>query len=84
MKLINRLKLIFIGIFVVVNIAILIWQIGWVWPQQRCERAHKWWDNGQRVCAAPVLISDITGRTIQDKQGEAAARAAIGRSPAKP
>jgi hypothetical protein len=29
-----------------------------------------------------VLISDITGRTIQDKQAEAEAQAAIGRQPA--
>ncbi|MFN9927655.1 MAG: hypothetical protein ACK53I_12035, partial [Phenylobacterium sp.] len=42
----------------------------------------KWWDYSQRVCAQPVLISDITGRTIQDKQAEAEAQAAIGRQPA--
>jgi hypothetical protein len=76
---IERLKLIFLGIFAVLNVAMLIWQFGWVWPRQNCEQAHKWWDGSQRVCAAPVLISDITGRTIQDKQAEAAAKRAIGR-----
>jgi hypothetical protein len=80
---IERLKLIFLGIFVVINVALLIWQFGFVMPQQKCEvEAHKWWDPAQRVCAQPVLISDITGRTIADKQAEAAAKAAIGRAPA--
>lgn len=74
--------LIFVGIFVVLNVALFVWQIGWAWPKDNCEKAHKWWDGGQRVCAQPVLISDLTGRTIQDKQAEAAAKAAIGRAPA--
>ena len=80
---IDRLKLIFLGVFLVINVALLIWQFGWIAPQQNCEKAHKWWDAGQRVCAQPVLISDITGRTLADKQAEAAAKAAIGR-PAAP
>jgi hypothetical protein len=80
---IERLKLIFLAIFAVANVALLIWQIGWVWPRQRCEQAHKWWDDSQRTCAQPVLISDITGRTIQDKQAEAEAQRALGR-PAVP
>ncbi|HVI32181.1 hypothetical protein [Phenylobacterium sp.] len=79
---INRLKLIFLGVFAVLSVGVLVWQVGWVMPMKKCEEAHKWWDHGQRVCAQPVLISDITGRTIQDKQAEAAARAAIGRPPA--
>lgn len=81
---IERLKLIFIAIFAVLVAGALVWQVGWIIPQKNCERAHKWWDPGQRVCAQPVLISDITGRTIQDKQAEAEAKAAIGRAPAKP
>jgi hypothetical protein len=80
---VERLKLIFLGIFAVACVAIAVWQVGWIWPRQKCEQGHKWWDNSQRVCAQPVLISDITGRTIQDKQAEAAAKAAIGR-PAAP
>ncbi|WP_334161698.1 hypothetical protein [Phenylobacterium sp.] len=79
---INRLKLIFLGVFAVLSVGVLVWQVGWVMPMKKCEEAHKWWDHGQRVCAQPVLISDITGRTIQDKEAEAAARAAIGRPPA--
>ena len=79
---IERLKLIAIGVFLVAVVGVVVWQVGWAMPAKKCAEAHKWWDGGERVCATPVLISDITGRTIQDKQGEAAARAAIGRPPA--
>lgn len=78
---IERLKLIFIAAFVVLVAAVVVWQIGWIWPQRKCETAHKWWDSGQRVCAQPVLVSDITGRVITDEKALAAAKAAIGRTP---
>jgi len=79
----TRLKLIFLGVFVVAIGGMLTYQIGWVWPAKRCEAAGKWWDPDGRVCAKPVLISDITGRTIQDKQAEAAAKAQIAAAAAK-
>jgi hypothetical protein len=79
----ERLLLLFMGLFVVGIIGVAVWQIGWAIPAGKCRAQHKWWDNGERVCAQPVLISDITGRTIQDKQAEAEAKKAIGR-PAAP
>jgi hypothetical protein len=75
----ERLKLIFLGIFAVTTAAMLIWQFGWLVPQQNCEKAHKWWDYSQRVCAQPVLISDITGRVIADPEARAEALKALGR-----
>lgn len=78
---IERLKLIFVAAFVVLVVGALVWQVGWIFPQKNCEGARKWWDGESRVCAQPVLISDITGRTIQDKSAESAAKAAIGRTP---
>ncbi|HEY8573160.1 hypothetical protein [Phenylobacterium sp.] len=80
---INRMTLVFLGVFVVAVIGVGVWTVGWAIPAKRCESNHKWWDHAQRVCATPVLISDITGRTIQDKQAEAAARAAVGRPVSK-
>ncbi len=80
---IERLKLIFVAVFALAVVGVGVWQVGWAMPQKACEKAHKWWDHGQRVCAQPVLISDITGRTLADKQAEAEARAALGRPPAK-
>jgi hypothetical protein len=79
---IERLKLAFLAVFAALVVGVVVWQVGWAMPQKKCEQAHKWWDHGQRVCAQPVLISDITGKTIQDKQAEAAAKAAIGRTEA--
>lgn len=78
---IERLQLVFLAAFAVLVVGVVVWQVGWAVPQKRCESAHKWWDPAGRVCAQPVLISDITGRTIEDKQAEAAATAAIGRTP---
>ena len=79
----ERLKLIFLAIFGVLTVAMLIWQVGWIWPQQNCEKAHKWWDNSQRACAQPILISDITGRVITDEKALADAKKALGRERAK-
>ena len=79
---IERLKLIFLGIFAVANVGILVWQVGWAWPEQKCTEAKKWWDGSQRVCAQPILISDITGRVIADPKARAEAMRAVGRTPA--
>jgi hypothetical protein len=76
---IDRLKLIFLGVFAVANVGIVTWEFGWALPQRRCEEAHKWWDPYARVCATPVLTSDITGRMITDPKAKVAAMQAIGR-----
>ena len=77
----QRLKLIFLAAFAILTAGALIWQVGWIWPEKNCEKAHKWWDGSQRVCAQPVLISDITGRVIADPQARAEALKALGREP---
>lgn len=71
-----RLRLVFLSVFAVVVAASFAYHIFWRWPEQRCLEKGDWWDWRERVCAHPVLISDITGRTIQDREAEAAARAA--------
>ncbi len=76
---IDRLKLIFLGIFAVANVGILAWTLGWELPAQKCSEAHKWWDGHERVCATPLLTSDITGRMITDPNARMAAMKAIGR-----
>jgi hypothetical protein len=75
---IERIKLIFIGVFAVICVGLVVWQVGWIGPQKKCEAGHGWWDNGHRVCGRPVLITTFTHRPIEDKAAEAAARAAIG------
>lgn len=76
---IRRLTAAFLLIFAIGSVGSIVYQIMWANPAEACEKARKWWDAKHRVCATPVLISDITGRTIEDKRAEAAARAAIGR-----
>lgn len=84
---IERMKLIFLGflaVFVAGAIGVGVWQVGWVMPRDKCEKEQrKWWDPDQRVCAQPVLVSDITGRVITDDKALAEAKKAIGR-PAAP
>ncbi len=76
---IERLKLIFVGLFAVLAVGAIVWQVGWIMPQKACEKARRWWDPDQRVCAMPVMVTDFTRRPIEDRAGEAAAKAAIGR-----
>ena len=79
---IERLKLIFLAVFVLAAVGVGVWQVGWIMPQKKCEAAQKWWDPDQRVCATPVLVSDITGRVITDEKALAEAKRAIGRAEA--
>ena len=80
----ERLLLLFLGLFAVGIVGVAVWQFGWAIPAAKCiKEQHKWWDYSERVCAQPVLISDITGRVITDKKGLEEARKALGRpSPA--
>lgn len=84
---IERMKLIFIGflgVFALGVVAVIVWQVVWAIPAAKCEKEQrKWWDPVERVCAQPVLISDITGRVITDEKALAEARKALGR-PAAP
>ena len=80
---IDRLKVIFLAIFAVANVGIVVWEVGWAMPERKCSEAHKWWDGYSRVCATPILTSDVTGRMITDPAARAAALKAIGR-PAPP
>ena len=59
---IDRLKIIFLGVFAVGVVAIWSYQIFWVWPAKQCEQQHRWWDGATRTCATPLYIPDLTGR----------------------
>ncbi|MBX3480616.1 MAG: hypothetical protein KF842_09455 [Caulobacter sp.] len=61
-KTIDRLKLVFLGLFAVGVVAIWAYQILWVWPAKRCDRQQAWWDPATRTCATPLYIPDLTGR----------------------
>lgn len=79
---IDRLKLIFLALFGFGTVCVFIYHAFWVWPGQRCEASGKWWDPGGRECAQPILISDITGRTVGDKREQAAYEKALAKEKA--
>jgi hypothetical protein len=72
-----RLRLVFVSIFVVVCAASFAYSYFWRWPEQRCLANHNQWDWRQRVCAVPVIITDITRRPAQDPAAERRAREAL-------
>jgi len=75
-RIINRLKLVFLGVFAVLTAGVFGYHAYFVWPGERCEAKGRWWDPETRICARPVLISDITGRTLPERKAAEAARAA--------
>ena len=79
---IERIVLLFVAVFVVAIGGVVAWQVGWAIPAKKCAEARKWWDPGERVCATPILVSDITGRVITDKKALEEARRAVGRAKA--
>nr|QQZ50166.1 hypothetical protein JKL49_27155 [Phenylobacterium glaciei] len=66
--------LIFVSAFALSVVAVVVYQVGWVIPGQACESKGDWWDWRGRTCAHPVLISDITGRVINNDDQRKAAR----------
>ena len=71
---IKRLMLIFVSAFALSVVAVVVYQVGWVIPGQACESKGDWWDWRGRTCAHPVLISDITGRVINNDDQRKAAK----------
>lgn len=67
---INRLKIIFMGIFFAAVVGIWTYELLWVWPSKDCAKAGGWWDGGQRVCAAPLYIPSLTGRPAGMSRGD--------------
>lgn len=67
---INRLKIIFMGIFAAAVVGIWTYELLWVWPSKDCAKAGGWWDGGKRICAAPVFIPSLTGRPAGMSRGE--------------
>lgn len=61
-KTINRVMWGFVGVFFVSVAAMFVYQSVWIWPMERCLKAHHWWDPYQRVCATPIDLRTFTGR----------------------
>lgn len=59
---IDRLKLIFLGVFFLGAAGAWAYQILWVKPAKECENQQRWWDPETRTCATPLYIPALTGR----------------------
>ena len=57
----NRLKLIFLGIFVLAAAGVWAYQMLYVAPRKACEEEGKWWSNEWRSCRYPVSIRKYDG-----------------------
>ena len=73
---IPRLKWIFLGLFTVGCIGVWLYHLLWVWPEDRCDAAGRWWDPDTRICAQPIYVPNITGRQPGEGRDEASLRAA--------
>lgn len=80
---IDRIKLIFLGLFVVACGAVFAYHYFYVWPKQRCEAHGDWWDDRDRVCAVPMPIWTFTHRLPGEPAGPGKPPPAAAKSAAK-
>jgi hypothetical protein len=64
MKAFSTVRLVMLGIFAVVVIAIWSYQFLYAIPKERCDKAGLWWAAKWRSCTSPVDITTLTGRRI--------------------
>jgi hypothetical protein len=61
-KTINRLKYIFIGLFLLGSASVLAYHALWVWPKERCEARGGAWAGQWLKCATIYPIETLTRR----------------------
>ncbi len=61
---IERLALLFVGLFAISLVAVAAYQVVWVIPAKQCEAHSAWWDPSTRVCATPIYLPNLTHRPI--------------------
>ena len=63
-RLIDQLKLFFLGLFAISCVAVWTYELLWAAPRKACEAHGNWWDPFSRVCATPIYLPNLTGRPI--------------------
>ncbi len=61
---IQRLTLVFVGLFAACCAAVAVYQFVWVIPARQCEAHGAWWDPDSRICATPIFLPALTHRPI--------------------
>ena len=57
-----RLKLFFLGLFVLIAAGLWGYNALYVWPAKQCEAQGHWWDDRDRQCGVPVPLTVLTRR----------------------
>ena len=63
-RVIERLFLLFVGLFAVSLVAVAAYQVVWVIPAKHCEQRGWWWDGQTRQCGMPISVTSFTHRPI--------------------
>jgi len=83
---IDRLKIIFIGLFLVSNLGVFGYHYLWVWPKERCEARGGAWAGKWMKCATIYSIETLTRRplNVPPINGDAATQPAAAPAPVAP
>ncbi|MBV9509872.1 MAG: hypothetical protein JO303_06285 [Caulobacteraceae bacterium] len=72
----TRLKLIFLGLFVLTVVGLWGYNALYVWPARTCESHGDWWDERDRACGVPAPLTVWTKRPAGEPAKDAAERPA--------
>jgi hypothetical protein len=61
---IERLTVLFVGLFAASCVAVAVYQVVWVMPAKQCEKHGWWWDPDTRQCGMPISVTAFTHRPI--------------------
>jgi hypothetical protein len=83
---INRLKIIFVGLFLVSTVGVFAYHYMWVWPKARCEARGGAWAGKWLKCGTIYSIETLTRRplNVPPINGEAATPPAAAPAQAAP
>jgi hypothetical protein len=62
MRLLTRVRLAYLGLFLACCVGIFAYQAYYVWPVQACDKHGGWWSAKYHMCAQPIPIWRFTGR----------------------
>ena len=64
-------KYVLFGLFAIASVSATAYQWWFVWPVEKCDRQHLWWDSQDHQCLAPMPIWRITGHLPQPPSPDA-------------
>jgi hypothetical protein len=65
-------KFVVLSLFIVTASGVTVYDLIYIQPAKRCERAGAWWDARDRQCLTPIPIWWLTGRGLPNPPHPAA------------